>query len=77
MKMKPTFRERMKKVYDTGTGRRLTVDANRDAVVVYQAHHLSDGDVKTESTIFSRTEALMLWEALGEWRAFIPQKKMV
>ena len=77
MKMKPTFRERMKKTYDISSGKKLTVDGNRDVVVVYQAHHLSDGDVKTESTIFSRTEALMLWEALGEWRAFIPQKKMV
>lgn len=74
--MKPKFRERMKKTYDTGTGRKMTVDANRDVVVVYQARKLTDVTV-TESTIFSSTEALMLWEALGEWRAFIPQKKMV
>ena len=75
--MRPKFRERMEKTYDTGTGRRMTVSANRDAVVVYQARKLADESVKTESTIFSSTEALMLWEALGEWRAFIPQKKMV
>ena len=77
MKMKPTFRERMKKTYDISSRKKLTVDGNRDVVVVYQAHHLSDGDVKTESTIFSSAEALLLWEALGEWRAFIPQKKLV
>lgn len=75
--MKPKLPKRFRKTYDISSGKKMTVDGNRDVVVVYQAHHLSDGDVKTESTIFSSTEALRLWEALNVWRDLIPQKMMV
>lgn len=75
--MKPKFQKRFKKAYDISPGKRITVDGNRDAVVVYQAQNLSDGRVKTESTIFSGTEALRLLDALIEWRDMIPQKMLV
>lgn len=75
--MKPKLPKRFRETYDISSGKKMTVDGNRDVVVVYQAHHLSDGDVKTESTIFSSTEALRLWEALNVWRDLIPQKMMV
>jgi hypothetical protein len=73
LKLKPRLRFRTD--VEIGFGRKLMVDGNKDVFAVYQARTLSDGNVRTESTIFSRDEAMALSGLLKEWRdACIPQK---
>jgi hypothetical protein len=74
MRLKLRAPLRLKKSIDIRPGRKLTVDANKDAFVVYQSVSLPDGNIRTESTIFSRHEAQHLTECLKEWRdACIPE----